>query len=460
MQRAVLVGLLAAGATAHANGRPPEASTIHFRQGHETDIVSGLTFGEMVSHDGGASWHWMCEGAIGYGGEFDPIYVYTPAGSIFATTFDGLKANRDGCTFAATPPGTTFVSALTITADGALMYAAGDPNDSHIYKSSDDGMTFPQSSLPGINGDYWSSLVAAPTDPMRVYIAGWRYVPVCGMGSGSSVDACENMRVNYLEASSDGGAMFSPLTTSGLEMDQMKQVDIVGIDAAFTIYAVSAKPNRTESVLYRLRAGDSGWTMVFDHDGAGKYLLRKSGELVFATQTEGTWHSIDGGASWQPLVSPPHINCLSENAAGEVWACTQDKDQPMLPGYPFIPADGYGIMKSTDLVTWTPVMRFEDIAGPVDCAPDSAQEQSCVDPVTLMGKTSSTWCCVKFQQGITSDVIDCTKPGYSCGQMAPDITVKVPPPKGCCDASGGPGSAVLSIALAIGWRRRRRTRYP
>src|SRR4051794_21859487 len=93
---------LGAPPRAEANGRLPATSTITFRQGHETDIAVGLTFGLLVSHDGGKTWGWMCEAAVGYGGTYDPVYVYSPSGALFATTFNGLSVMRDSCTFAAT----------------------------------------------------------------------------------------------------------------------------------------------------------------------------------------------------------------------------------------------------------------------------------------------------------------------------------------------------------------------
>ena len=78
MRRFALGSLVLASSTmtmvgsAAANGRAPNTSTINFRHGHETDIAAGLTFGLVFSHDNGATWHWMCEAAVGYGGMYDP----------------------------------------------------------------------------------------------------------------------------------------------------------------------------------------------------------------------------------------------------------------------------------------------------------------------------------------------------------------------------------------------------
>src|SRR5256885_15984698 len=136
MRRFAWLLVLVAG-RAEANGRPPATSTLHWQQGHDQNIVAGLTFGQVISHDNGLTWHWMCEAAIGYGGIYDPSYAYTSTGAIFATTFSGLVVNRDGCTFTATPPGSLFMGTIALGPDAAFYYAASDSGtmDSHACKS-------------------------------------------------------------------------------------------------------------------------------------------------------------------------------------------------------------------------------------------------------------------------------------------------------------------------------------
>ena len=86
------LGLVASWcAIAAANGRPAGTSTINFEQGHPDHIAAGMTFGLVLSNDGGATWRWMCEKTVGYGGLWDPDYAYSSSGGLFATTFDGLK---------------------------------------------------------------------------------------------------------------------------------------------------------------------------------------------------------------------------------------------------------------------------------------------------------------------------------------------------------------------------------
>ena len=84
----------------------------------------------------------MCEDTVGYSGTYDPHYAYSPSGALFATSFYGIKIQRDACTFGATPAGTTFASAGLLGPDHAYYYTASQAADAtttadfKIYKSA------------------------------------------------------------------------------------------------------------------------------------------------------------------------------------------------------------------------------------------------------------------------------------------------------------------------------------
>src|SRR3954470_8647653 len=83
--------LAAVPATALANGRAPLTNGVFLRPGDDHSLYVRTTFGLLISHDDGCTFHWVCEKAIGYGGEFDPKYAIATDGTIFATTFTGLR---------------------------------------------------------------------------------------------------------------------------------------------------------------------------------------------------------------------------------------------------------------------------------------------------------------------------------------------------------------------------------
>lgn len=424
MRRFALLFVVAAAQSAYANGRPPGTVDIHFRVGHEQDVLAGMTFGLVISHDGGATWQWMCEKAYHSGGMYDPIYSYASSGAIFETSFDGFRAMRDGCSFDAsmlaldTPP--HFASTETVGPDGAVYVAMADAADGKIYKSTDDGMTFPTSTMPGMINDWWESIVVAPSDATRVYLSGYRL-------SGGT-------KTFLLFKSVNGGQSFTAMSTTGIGSTSTNSaIDIVGVSPTVpdTLYArVTLETGNIGDGLYVSTNAGTSWTKILSKQDSIAFLARGNGDIVAATQTLGAQVSSNNGTSWTDLPSPPHLGCLAEKSNGEVWGCTLNY------GSMQVMADGYGIMKSTDLMTWSPVMKYQDIAGPVDCGADTLQKTQCVD--------NGTWCGVKTQLGITSTAINCDVPA----EGGADVTHKAP--AGCCDTGDGVGPLTLALGAAVG----------
>lgn len=477
MMGRVILLVVAMCAVAHANGRPAATSTITFQRGNPQHIVAGMTFGVLQSNDGGATWHWMCESAVGYGGMYDPDYAYSPSGAVFATTFNGLKIMRDGCQFSCgnapcacsitkatacgydsdCPTGEQctgiFASQVEIGPTGTAYFSAADPMDPKIYRSIDDGASFQSISSPGQLNDWWDSLIVAPSDPMRVYLTGYR------LASGAP-------KTFLLFRSVDGGTNFAAMSTAGLTTSNNSAIDIVAVDPVNPdiIYAhITFDAGNAGDSIYKSTDAGETWTKILSkQDPFGMaFLIRSNGDLIAATQTMGAVKSTAGAActsvatcAWQDLPGPPHINCLVNNPATastthEVWACTHNYDSPGIPG------DGYGIMKTTDLMTWQPVLRYGDIAGPVDCAAGTTQRDQCAE--SYMGKPS-VWCCLEQQLGITS-TFDCTGQ-RSCDPQPDGQGTGTGASKGCC-SSGSSGAGFLLLGIGTGallWRRK--TRHP
>jgi hypothetical protein len=464
--RIALAGLLVLGlaAIANANGRDPYTSTINFQQGNDDHILAGMTFGLVVSKDGGATWQWMCERAVGYGGQYDPDYVYTASGAVFATTFDGMKVMRDGCEFVSTPPGMTFVSKVEAGPDGALYYAAADPADGKIYKSVNDGVSFPTSANIGQAGDWWSSLAVAPSNAMRLYATGYRFVKRCtsnasNPGASCNVDGdcpggmCEAQKDILLFTSTNGGTTFTPMAMTGITpISANSIVEIVGISATAdqTLYVkVTFENGASGDSIYKSTNAGQSWTKILSKDSnfGLAFLARKDGTCVAGTREQGAWVSQNCDATWTALATAPHIGCLFESAGGVVWACTQNYASPQLN----LPSDGFGIMKSTDLTTWTGVLKFQDIQAPVSCPAGTVQEDQCVQRYM---DQQSQWCCLVPQLGITSTAIDCLG-ALACfggpvvdGALDAGTNVKPPKPETCCGSGNGKSSALLSLLVA------------
>jgi uncharacterized protein (TIGR03382 family) len=439
MLRLVVLGSLLAGlaGTALANGRNPATSTINFRRGMESHVINGMTFGVVISKDNGATWTWQCEDAVGYGGMYDPDYAITNSGALFATTFDGLKVNRDGCVYTGSvlsPEGSDpirFFSAVTVASDGAIYASSVDMTDGKIYKSTDDGATFPQAVLPPgtLPNDWWQSLETAPSDPDTVYLSGYR---AAGQG-----------RVFFLFKSTDGGQTFAPMPQTGISTTPNSTIEFVGIGRTDPdlIYArVTLSQDLIGDAIYRSTNGGTSWTKILELDAAISFVLRGNGQLVAGTQVMGSFSSDDQGLNWTPLVNPPKINCLAENSAGEVWACTQNYGTPQEPG------DGFGIMKTTDLATWTGVLKYQDLREPEPCPVGTVQRDKC---------DAQLWCGLCAQLGCNANR-NCEVNGDGVPVDGPVVN----DPKGCCQSGGDGVAGLLAISGAVGMvllRRRRRS---
>ncbi len=486
---ALVCGFVAATcAIADGNGRPPATSTINFQHGNSQNIVAGMTFGVLFSTDGGATWTWICEAAFPYSGMFDPVYVYTHSGAVFATTFDGLRVMRDGCTFGPTSVGSAYMSNVIAGSGSAIIATASSPTDSTIYTSNDDGQTWSQLAMPGMPDDYWQSFVIAPSNPQRIYLAGYRFVKTCndnatnvgsacnvnsncmGSGSGSAAPMCTTEKQFLMFRSDDAGSDFVPISQANVTVSQSSAIAVVGVDGSNAdevyIHVNYETGSGGDGVYKSTTAGGSNgsdataWEKIFDtQDPNGLVMLvRSNGGLIAATLTSGTQMSAGGSGctsqatcNWTQLVNPPHINCLSEEPdTKDVWACTQNYGNGSN-----ITSDGAGIMKTSDLATWTPMLKFAEISAPVTCGSDTAQAQQCVAPYQGM---ASVWCCLVEQLGITSTAISCTG-AYACltgadGSGTPPIANA---PVGCCNTGeGGAGALLLGVLTGVIVYRRRR----
>jgi photosystem II stability/assembly factor-like uncharacterized protein len=436
MRKLVLAGvaLVVAAGIALANGRPPGTSTINFKQGNDNEIAAGMTFGLLVSHDGGLNWDYMCEDAVGYGGMYDPDYAFSSTGALGATTFDGLQIQRDMCTFSLTSlapaaPNVKFFSAITLGPDHALYAAASNMGgDSKVYKSTDDGLTFPQSTKPAQDGDWWQSIEVAPSNANRVYLAGYRF-------SGT--------KSFLLFRSDNGGVSFAPLPLTAFTLMPNSTLEIAGVsktnpDVVFA--QVRLEDNTISDALYVSTNAGQTWKRILGKGAAIAFLVRKSGEIVAGTKDLGTVKSIDNGTTWQDVTGAPHIGCLAENAAGEVWACTQNFATMTTP------SDGFGIMKSTNLTSWAGVLKFQDIRAPVSCAPGTVQHDKC---------DAQLWCGLCLQLGC-----DPKRPCPGFGADGGTDGPRVKDPGGCCQSQStgnvGGGALLVMFVAIIALRPRRR----
>jgi len=442
----VVLGALGPVRVARANGRPPATNGIYFRPGDPHSLYIASTFGLLVSHDDGCTVHWICEVDLGYGGSWDPAYAIAGDGTIFATTYTGLRVSRDGgCSFvtatAELPPGdpgriaNRGIDALALGPDGAIWAGTSDtgaPND--IFVSTDGGVTFSSRGMlsPTI---FWKSIAIAPSDARRVYVTGYELAGVAP-DAGTLPPAPHALRTD------DAGVHWTELSLAGVIYGGTPIVLALAVDPrdAGIVYLVSRGANPPSGDrMYRSADGGATFAEVLaTADPVHDVVVLDAQTVRVATQTVAglggsTYVSTDAGQAFVRATSAPRLACLGKSPDGSLYGCAANWE----PDY-------MAVTQSLDRgTTFHKVWRFAQLAGPLAC-PDGTAERDVCD--------RSQWQTVQAQLAAT---------GPTCGAQATDAAPPdnpPPPPRGCCDA-GDARSALGSLIWAcvvVLWLGRRR----
>lgn len=465
MRRLTLLGcfaVLLTPAVAHANGRIPASVNTRYQPGNDTRILLPATFGLLISEDDGASFRWICEDTIGYGGTYDPDYAINEAGHIFATTFGGLRVSKDdGCTFEDTqfyddPTGGSspvllediWVGEVEIASDGKIWAATSTGTGKNNIFVSTDGTTFNGSNLFD-EVAWWKSLRVAPSNPNVLYVSGF-LVATVDPNTGDVITPAEAL----LYYSNDGGASWVERATDDFTFGTQPNLLIVGVsptDPATVFARAIGVAEPTGDALYRSTDSGANWEKVLDlPDTMTAFTIRADGSVIAATSTpcdgepldmpKGCVHISPSGAAgtFTHPSSEPRMACVGERSAdGALFACGSNWDP-----------DNFALGRSSDNgQTWSKVVRFSEIAGPLECPSGTAQFEC--QTLTWPSLCQQLGICAPADGGPGADgsvvnVGDAGTGGGGGGLCG-------------CQTSSRAGSALLWMALvALGLARRRR----
>jgi photosystem II stability/assembly factor-like uncharacterized protein len=448
MKRAVLVlTVLGVGglAGAHPAG-PPAAVDVDFSTAEADFILFDFTHGLALSHDAGATFHWVCEQNIGYTGVYNPDYaIHASDGSIWATTFEGLRVTRDnGCTWETIGGGLAglWIGEVEIGPDGRIwaVTSSGEETVTNDAFVSNDGIE--DFAPTGLNHPsvWWRSIRIAPGDGDRIYVTGYVRPLDDGMGGQTDPEA-------VLYRSINGGTSWQQLPMDDFVLGDIPSLMMYAVsptdpDQAFAVGVTAV--NGIGDILYRTDDGGMNWVEVFRVDdvidtvaviGDGRVLVgvdtrtgTTGGVYVNETNGDGTWTRHE----------TPKSACLRVRPSdGTIFSCGSNGDP-----------DLFALGKLTDWDTWTweKVLRFSEIAGPLECAPGGTQFDIC---------ESQVWpvLCVDFGVCEPADA----GPALIDAGDQPDAGGGDDDPS-CCGAAGPAEAALAMMVLPFLLPRRRRRR--
>lgn len=416
--------ILLCSAPLAANGRFPASRDIEVSGDGDTWLVP-VTFGLLVSHDGGATVRWVCEDAMGYSGTYDPTFVIAPGGSLWMTSFDGVRVSRDGgCTW--TPVGAPFdelfPGALALDGSGRLWAVTAETGtENGAYRNADPSTnSFTELGLSSEDG-LFTSIEVAPSLPSRALVAGFA-IPESGVPEP------------LLHRTDDDGANWQPLPTDDFVLGTQPQLAVVGVapdDPDFVLVHVGRNASSGGDTLYRSQDGGLSFEEILSITGnIESVLIRAGGTIVVGAGTQGLRISTDGGDSFAVSQSTPLLTCITERSDGSLLGCGSN-----------VAPDLFALGSSESGQTWSPELVFADIAGPLQCPEDTVQRDTCV----------ALW------PGLAEQIGAGEMPGGL--DAGPDEEERPPPTDGCGCGFGGlrPGTvlAVLLLVLAIALRPRR-----
>jgi hypothetical protein len=420
LRNALFLSLLASSAA--ANGRFPAASQLVVRPGHTEQMSLRTTFGLLVSHDAGKSWDWICETAMGYGGQEDPGIGVTAGGTTLLGTTQGLSLSANGgCDWSfhafglrpvGYPTGRERIADVTVRSDrpsSALVLTAPFITttswDTRLYETVDDGKTFSpkytfDTSLLG-----WS-VEAAP--PKRVYVTAGR-----------------TTSMPVLLVSDDDGVTFveRPIPPDTRET----AVFIAGVDpfSADRVYLRTQGPldefgNITFGrLLFSNDAGQSFKTIFTGQALAGFALSKDATKVWIGGPKDGINVASTTDFVFAQTTTTP-ITCLAQ-IDGFLYAC------PNLA------------LATTDGASFTKLLDFSDVRGPLACPMGSTTDTCAYD-----------WPGVQRTIGAGKDM----DAGFTPHPILPDTGGG-----GCGCNAGSAGGAWIAAALAmLSLRCRRRSR--
>jgi MYXO-CTERM domain-containing protein len=348
----------AGGGVARADGAFPDSLSVLLPPDRPQRIALATNFGLVSSNDDGATWTWVCEGALT---NCSNLYSESapPSDRLFALSADSLVySDDDACDWkvaSGAVSGGGVVDAFPLADDPTRVLAVVSPNgvgtqtNYTVVSSSDGGAVFDKVIYAAGTGDTVTGVEASRADSKTIYVtlaSAKGFAPV-------------------IAETSDGGLSWRTVDLSGQLGNAT--IRLIAIDAANPMRVYLRVTETDAESLGVFDAATDTLTLPLTYPGGlmTAFVQTVEGPLVVAGHLAGgpTLHrSLDGGATWQAAAGAPNLRALAERG-GKIYGAADNM------------VDGYALGVSTDLgVTFTPLMKFSDVSSIAPCVRASCQD--------------------------------------------------------------------------------------
>jgi photosystem II stability/assembly factor-like uncharacterized protein len=441
-----VLAVLLAPAAARANGRYPSATQIVVDRSNPARYAVRTTFGVILSSDGGTTWQWLCEDAMGITStNADPTLGFTQAGTLIsADQGDGIARTNDfGCGWdiqsVVDHEHGGFFDDLVVRPDAphtVLALASGHVNATtdnltQLFLTPDDGASWAPHGVALDTKVLADTVEVTSSDPKRIYVSGVR-------GDGSD-------RTAALFVSSDDGQTwdehpipFDPNLESGVFVSAVDptNADVVYVRTAWQGLVPTTPPITNPARLLVTTDAGKNFKVVYQGQGPlfgfalmnGKvYVGGPADGLRVASATDLVFTKTSDAKIQGLMAQGSTLWAASNLISGFVLATTTD--------------DGAHWDKKLE--------KLCDIKGPIACA---AGTKAAVCPDQWPAIHDNLFLCD------LDGTPDAGGPAAADGG-GPGVTPGAPPKSGCgCNAAPGAGEGALVALLALALTSRRRAR--
>ncbi len=413
--------------SAHANGRFPDADQLVIDPSDPTRLVLRATFGMLQSMDGGATWTWLCEEVIGYGGMDDPPIALTANGTLIVGVNGGVAASGDrGCSWAVTGGPAAGYRITDVTVDRtdpsvALAITAEDADgnpDPFVVLSTDDGASWTKLEAEFSPEFIPQTIDTAPSDPARIYVSG-------------NVASASEPPLLYRSDDYGGSWVALPIATDARRA-YISAIDPLDADKLYV--RLQGDSDDTMSV-----SEDAGltWTPLITLTGPMLgFALSPDGERVAVGTKAGGLHVADTVDFAFSEVAPTGVRCLTWSAAG-LYVCASEAIDGMTLG-----------LSNDEGATLTPLYHLLDL-----------EPQSCPSGTVTAETCPALWPAVEASLGVGTGGAGGSPPAGGAGGAGGSAAA--PEPSGCsCSATTRePRPFGVFLTMGVGaWFCRRRAR--